>query len=289
MKETRIIMGMPITIWLPHCQSNEVLENAFNFFEYTDKVFSTYKTNSEINKINLGKKKVNQASLDVKEVLGMCETMKKATAGYFDIGTDYLPIFSAEPAGVGTNAVVEYSGPDKRFVLTEAKDGTRQYIDPSGLVKGWAVGKVSQQLDAAGVKDYSIDAGGDIAVRGKNPDGLDWKIGIRLPSNARLIAKELQLRDMALATSGNYERGKHIYNPHTKQKSDDLASVTVVGPDICTADVWATALFAMGKDFKKQLVKLPKGYDIYVIMQDQTAFFTEGIVGLSQRQLNAKD
>jgi FAD:protein FMN transferase len=115
-------------------------------------------------------------------------------------------------------------------------------VDPAGLVKGWAVDRAGALLDAAGVDRWCIDAGGDVLLRGG-----PWRVGIRHPRRRRKLAAVLELTDAAVATSGTYERGAHIVDPHTGRAPAGVASVTIVGRELATADAYATAAFAMGR------------------------------------------
>ena len=81
-------------------------------------------------------------------------------------------------------------------------------------MKGWAIRNASRLIEAAGAKDYLVEAGGDIQSWGKAADGTDWKIGIRHPFNDREIIKTVRPLGRGIATSGTYARGDHIYNPH---------------------------------------------------------------------------
>ena len=140
----------------------------------------------------------------VREVLARCERLREETGGYFD-----------------------------------ARAGGR--LDPSGLVKGWAVDRAAALLDAPGAQRFCIDAGGDLVARGG-----PWRVGVRHPRRRRRLAAALSVHDAAVATSGAYERGAHMIDPHTRRPARGALSVTVVGPDSATADAYATAAFAMG-------------------------------------------
>lgn len=109
-------------------------------------------------------------------------------------------------------------------------------LDPSGYVKGWAV----QRAAAFGRGRFLIDAGGDVVLRGR------WRVGLRHPYERDRLAAALVLEDCAVATSGLYERGPHIVDPYTGRPAEALASVTVIGSDLGTADAYATAAFARG-------------------------------------------
>jgi thiamine biosynthesis lipoprotein len=112
-------------------------------------------------------------------------------------------------------------------------------LDPSGLVKGWAADRAAALLGAA---DYCVDAGGDLRL-----GGGPWRVGVRHPYRHDRTAAVLALAGGAVATSATYERGEHILDPRTGRPPCGVVSVTVVGPDLATADAYATAAFAMGE------------------------------------------
>ena len=138
-------------------------------------------------------------------------------------------------------------------------------IDPSGIVKGWAIYNAAGFLKNHGFHNFYVDAGGDIQVSRKNEKGERWNVGIRNPFNREEIVKVVWLENKGIATSGLYIRGNHIYNPH---KPDEpimgIASMTIIGPTIYDADRFATAAFAMGEKGIQFIEKLP-GYDGYMI------------------------
>ena len=118
--------------------------------------------------------------------------------------------------------------------------------DPSGVVKGWSVDEAIAGLRLAGVRNAQVVAGGDLLAIGEPSPGRPWRIGIRHPDEADRVAGVLLVRDMAVATSGHYERGEHIRDARTGEVATGLRSVTVVGPSLALADAYATAAFAMG-------------------------------------------
>ena len=213
MRETRILMGMPITVDVSMASDRTLLEEIFAYFECIDRRFSTYRTDSEIAAINRGDVPVRDYSPEMHDVLALAERTRKETNGFFDIRR------------------------------------TNGSLDPSGLVKGWAIRNAADMVRRAGVRDYFIEAGGDIQSSGKNPSGADWSVGIRNPFQADEIIKVVYPRGRGVATSGTYVRGQHIYNPHdTDHAIADIISLTVIGADVLEADRFATAAFAMGKD-----------------------------------------
>lgn len=238
MRATNIIMGMPITIEvLGSDVSGPILDAAFDEFRRLDDVFSTYKPASVISRIRRGELAAAEAGDEVAAVLEACRRLKTQTNGYFDA----------------------YAGGQ---------------LEPSGYVKGWAIEQVARLLDSRGITRYCVEAGGDMQLRGGGPDGKAWRIGIRHPTEADKMAKLLRLTNLAVATSGNYERGQHIYNPHTGRLVDDPLSLTVVGELIGETDALATAAFAMGPNGLAFLQQ--QGFEAMVITRDQQVVMTPG-------------
>jgi thiamine biosynthesis lipoprotein len=238
MKAVRQIMGMPVTIEVPGKPATDAIEQAFEHLRAVDRTFSTYRPDSEISRLNRGELKLTDASQQVQEVLAACDAIREQTDGYFDI---------------------------------RRSDG----LDPSGYVKGWAVHGAAQVLRQARITNFVVNAGGDMEVSGHGPDGEPWPIGIRDPRQHDQIVKVVRLTAGGVATSGTYERGAHIYDPHTGQPARGLASVTVIADDIITADVAATTAFAMGDQAARWLAD--RGLVCYVIDHHGQATFTPSL------------
>lgn len=240
MKETRLLMGMPVTVEIIDAAATEqALAAIFAYFESIDEKFSTYKESSEISSINRRAITLDQASADMQTVFALAEQTRQQTNGYFDI----------------------------------ARNGM---YDPSGLVKGWAIYNAAEILRRKGFGNYYVDAGGDVQAAGSNSRGQAWRVGIRNPFDPNEIVKALAIRDGGIATSGTYIRGQHIYNPKKNgQPITDIVSLTVIGPNVYEADRFATAAFAMGKAGIVFIENLD-GFEGYVIDQDRRATFTGG-------------
>ena len=237
MKKSKNIMGMSVVIEIIDSNATvEVFDEVFNYLISVDERFSTYKKTSEITLFNEGKIAKKDLSSEMKEVLELSEKTKIETDGFFDI----------------------------------VYDGK---IDPSGLVKGLAIYNASELLRKKGFKNFYVEIAGDIEMRGLNNEGKKWAIGIRNPFNKMENVKVVYLSDRGIATSGNYERGKHIYNPKEKKQADEIASLTVIGPNVYEADRFATACFAMGIDGINFIEKL-SGFEGYMITHNGIATFT---------------
>ena len=118
-------------------------------------------------------------------------------------------------------------------------------LDLGAVAKGLAIDMAARELSA--LDNFAIDAGGDLYVAGCNPDGAPWSIGIRHPRRLDQLSETLHLSNLAVCTSGDYERrSPHILDPRTGASADAVASVTVVAPTAMAADALATAAFVLG-------------------------------------------
>ncbi len=233
-------MGMPIEIEIVGEEVHEAIEGAFAYLRSVDERFSTYKEESEISQINRGEIALEEASTAMSEVCALAEKTKNESQGYFDI---------RQPDGV---------------------------LDPSGIVKGWAIRNTAERIRRAGFENYFVNAGGDIALGGRNEDGGEWSVGIRNPFAIDEIVKVVYPRGKGIATSGSYLRGDHIYNPHApNDKIAGVVSITVIGPDVLEADRFATAVFAMGQKGIEFVERLP-GFEGYMIDEKGIATMTSG-------------
>jgi FAD:protein FMN transferase len=239
MKETRLLMGMPITVEIVDADAKrDEIERVFAYFSSIDETFSTYKETSEISRINRGEVRPEGYSAEVRTILALSEETKRETNGYFDIRRDGL-------------------------------------YDPSGIVKGWSIQNTALMLRKRGARNFYIDAGGDIALAG-HKDGNPWRVGIRNPFNRAENVKVLALSERGIATSGTAIRGQHIYNPHDPETPLlEIASLTVIGPNVYEADRFATAAFAMGRRGIYFIERLD-GFEGYMIDVGARATMTTG-------------
>lgn len=233
-------MGMPITVEIVDPSASQRDLNAvYDYFHAVDARFSTYKYDSEITFINKGMMTLAQASPDMQTVFALAEQTKQQTDGYFEI----------------------------------VRDGV---IDPSGIVKGWAIENAAVLLRERGFMNFYVDAGGDIQVSGHNTHGDLWRVGIRNPFNPSEIVKVVELSEGGVATSGTYVRGQHIYNPKAQHEPiTDIVSLTVIGPNIYDADRFATAAFAMGRT-GIAFIEALDGLEGYLINSTGQATLTSG-------------
>lgn len=187
-------------------------DEAANYYQEIDLRFSTFKSESEVSALRRGDLSIDSASPEMKLVWNKCIELRELTNRAFD------------PWAVAGG------------------------FDPSGFVKGWAAQESLRFFATRGIDHIQINAGGDIVVRGGYDAQTPWRIGIRHPDLADQIAKVYELFDGAIASSGTYERGAHIIDPHIGVPAVGARAATVVGPDSGIADALATALMVDGRD-----------------------------------------
>jgi len=234
------VMGMPVRVDVRAPVAARVLDDVFAWFRDVDARFSPYARESAVSRRARGEA-ARDADLDA--VLARCEALRRATGGYFDVRA--------------TGA-----------------------LDPSGFVKGWAVERAAAILVEAGARNLCVHAGGDVRVRGERAPGRPWRVGVRHPTIRDRVAAVLAVRDLAVATSGAYERGPHVIDPRTGRPPRGVLSVTVAGPDLGTADAYATAAFAMGTDGPAWTATLGGGYGALTILADGRVLSTPGCEAL---------
>lgn len=212
MRFLETVMGIPMSIDIrDDVDAAPAAERAFVVLRDADRRFSAYRPDSEVSRSNASGDRIEH-STDFREVVAIGEAAARASGGAFRIR---LP------------------------------DGT---WDLDGVVKGWAAARAAQELRSAGLRDFCLNAGGDVAVSGSPGEGRPWSVGIRSPHRPSDMLAVLAVTDAGVATSGAYERGHHIVDGRDGSVPGSLLSATVVAADLTTADVLATAVFAMGPD-----------------------------------------
>ncbi|MER8223956.1 FAD:protein FMN transferase [Streptomyces sp. NPDC094143] len=179
-----------------------------------DEVFSTYREDSQVSRLRRGEVSVGQCDPEVAEVLELAAEAERVSDGWFS---------------------TSYQG----------------RLDPTGIVKGWAVERSARRLaEVPGVCGVSVNGGGDVQLLGAPEPHRPWRVGVSdplRPGGLAAVVSAAGAEELSVATSGTAERGAHIVDPRTGRPAvTDLAAVTVVGPRLTWADCWATAAFAMG-------------------------------------------
>jgi thiamine biosynthesis lipoprotein len=189
----------------------DAIDEAVAWLHRVDSMFSTYQADSDISRIRRGELAPEDFDADVAHVLDLCSVIETETRGYFTAFWD-------------------------------------TQLDPTGVVKGWAIEEASRILSAFGSHNHAVNGGGDIQLAGESAPGQPWRVGISDPFDRTRVLTVVTGRDFAVATSGVAERGPHIVNPLTGVPARELASATIIGPSLTRVDAYATAAFAMGPD-----------------------------------------
>ena len=213
------------------------LANARHILRRADAVFSTWDPASPVSRLRRGEITSAQAPAEVAEVLELCAAARDASGGWFDPW--------AMPGGV----------------------------DPSGYVKGWAAQRALGALRLDGIAGAIVNAAGDIASFGALAPGTPFRIGIADPLAPGRLAAIVSLTG-SIATSGTYERGEHLIDPHSGTPVARAASASVTGPDLGFADALATAIAVAGEQGLAFVGPLD-GYQALVIGHDGSRRWTE--------------
>lgn len=291
-KETKFLMSTIVEITAVGSEQNcqQAMEQAFEEIERIDRLMNVYNADSEISRINnsAGKSSV-QVSSDTLEVINQSLRISSLTGGAFDI--TILPLMELWEFGEkmeendlkrvpSDNEIQEkLKLVDYRKVAIDAAHSAvmlsspGRRLDVGGIAKGYAVDKVVQTLKTAGIRSALVNAGGDIYAMGSPPDKDSWKVGIQHPRRRAELLGTLELKDKAVATSGDYENffevnGKrycHIMNPRTGRPVEGIMSVTIVAETTTEADALATSVFPLGADDGMKLIEKMDGVDGIII------------------------
>ena len=237
-------MGMPVSIhlrgdgaWSPSAE--RAVRAAFETFREMDELFSTYRPQSQLMRLRRGEIGLEACSPLMVDAMAIGEHASRVTQGAF---TTLLPTGDGDLA-----------------------------FDPTGLVKGWTVDLACSHLsDLPGVS-WCINAGGDLRV-GAHPDlprhgpgSITWRVGVEDPGDRTRVARAIALTEGSVATSGTAARGAHLYDPASEWMVDRAGSVTVTGPTLLWADIWATALFVGGLATREAFETDAVGYSAFTL------------------------
>lgn len=289
--QTRFLMDTYCTIQVPGNKGVlKAIDNAFKRIEAIDIKFNALNPESQIYDFNN-----NNIPITDEEIITLIQTaldVCEISGGTFDITIfpliDLWGFFSETPdlpqqeeideslKAVGRNNIAIE---DRKLV----KYNEKTKIDLGAIAKGYAISEAIKVLKKAGIESALVDAGGDIYALGTYK-GKPWKIGIKNPRGDGVIGV-LELSDMAVVTSGDYERYfekdgikyNHILDPRTGYSAKEMASVTVISPDPILADAWSTAIFVMGKEKGLELMKRNKSIETLMITADGEKFYSSNM------------
>ena len=231
---------------------------------------STWESESEISLLNRSTSTGPQTvSGPLLEVLTVAQTVSQKSDGAFDITVSPLVELwgfgrarppETLPSKEEIQEALGHTGRGR--VVLDTRKGTVTKKDPqleidlSAIAKGYGVDRVAEKLESLGYFDYLVEVGGELRARGKRLDGKVWRVAIETPHEGlREIHRVLELKDRAMATSGDYrnfyeqdgKRFSHTLDPRTGWPVEHrLASVSVLHETATAADAWATALNVLG-------------------------------------------
>lgn len=299
-KETQFLMDTVVEMTVYGPQGQAAVKEAFAEFQHIHQLTNVFAPESQVSEIN---RQAGISPVAVDPLLfAMIEEACQVSAqveGAFDITVgplsdlwgigkkgDYVP--SKEELAMVMPLV------DYRQVLLDkqqqtvylAKAGMK--LDLGGIAKGYAVDRAIEMLKAKGVQSALINAGGDVRVIGTKPDKTPWRIGVQHPRKEDGMIAKLALEGWdTMETSGDYQRYmeksgmrySHILDPRSGYQPQEVTSVTIVNNNSAMGDFLSTALFVLGVDKGKEVLKKFPGNEAIIITKDQTVIVTEGLQG----------
>lgn len=257
--------------------------------ERIDARMSTYDAHSELSRFNRSASTAwVPISAETRAVIDEALRVGALTGGAFDITVGPLVDLwgfgpGAGPAGVPPAARIAEALARVGYARVHTrrdppavrKDEPDLHVDLSGIAKGYAVDRIAQHLERAGVGNYLVDVGGELRARGRNPQGARWRVAVEKPApGERSAYRILALDGQGVATSGDYRnffehggrRYSHAIDPRTGWPvAHDLASVAVVDASTVRADALATALMVLGPEAGYRLAQRERLAALFIV------------------------
>ncbi len=291
--ESRQAMGTIVSIQIigPKNRSEGALHLAFDEIKRIEDQMDIHKNNSEISRLNK-EGRLDTASSDLIYVINRSIHFSRISAGAFDITIH--PILELWRNKINSGKYPADQEINDTLTLVNYRNITVENdtvgfelegmsIDLGGVAKGYAVDRAVEVLRKQGFDSGFVDAGGDGMFFGTKPDGLPWIVGLRNPDNKTESIIVLKILDMAVATSGNYERYfnesarlSHISDPRTGYSSQNLISATVIAASAMEADALATAVFVLGPEEGMELIEKTEDTEALLITPERQILKSSG-------------
>jgi FAD:protein FMN transferase len=253
------LMGTIVTIQVVASDAagaDAAIERAFGWFREVEARCTRFDADSELMRLSSRIGEPVPASAILFEAVRFALSVAEETGGAFDPTVGHLmaargfnrehrtgamvrPVLARSPEPSASHKSVHVD-PGKHTITLDCP----LILDLGGVAKGLAIDAAARELER--FSDFAIDAGGDLYLGGRNPEGAPWSVGIRHPRLDRERLATLRVSDTAVCTSGDYERGDHILDPRAASSPATVAGATVVAPTAMLADALATAAFVLG-------------------------------------------
>jgi len=296
------LMGTSVSVELWHedpAEGRRLVDEVLDEYRRIDELMSTYKPESELSRVNAAASDRPMAVSD--ELLVLVERaleISEQSGGAFDISYEsvgYMYDFRAREKPTAAQLEAGLVAIDYRAIVLDRKAGTIAFGHPGmrinlgGIAKGYAIERGARILRRARIDHAVLNAGGDTRVIGDRR-GQPWVVGIRHPRSPDEVVTRLPLVDEAVSTSGDYERffdedGRryhHIINPATGAPTDELMSVTVIGPDAVLTDGLSTTLFVLGDNAGMALVESYADYEAVIVDRAGRLSYSSGLSAPAQ-------
>ena len=272
-----------------------------SIFFVVNRSMSTYHPDSDISRINRGDTAFEVDTL-FRNVFVLSQKVYEETGGYFDptVG-DLVNMYGFGPEkqlnGVDSakvDSLMDFVGLDKIKISAKGKvikEAPEVYLDFNAIAKGYTVDLIGHYFIENGVENFLVELGGELLARGKNIDNnTAWKVGIddpnQVPGSRSLITAIVNLRNQALATSGNYRKFRidpvtgikyvHTINPLTGHpEKSSLLSASVIAENCALADAYATAFMALGYEPSVTLLEKLKNVEAFLIYSGEDGMVKE--------------
>ena len=295
-RQEAAIMGTRVAVELWHTDpgaARAAMDAVMAEMRRIDATMSPRRPDSELARLN--RRAAHEAvavSAELYDLIARALRFSRLSDGAFDItfaSVGHLYDFRRGIAPDEAQIAAALPGIDYRQVILEAGHRIRYgrpqvLIDLGGIAKGHAVDRAIALLQARGIREALVSAGGDSRILGDH-HGRPWMIGIRDPEREQGSAVVLPLDNTAISTSGDYERFfvrdgvrfHHILSPATGRPARGARSVTILGPDATTTDALSTTVFVLGAEKGLALIESLPGIEAVIIDAAGRLHFTRGL------------
>lgn len=300
-KETRFLMGTLFDITVSHPdveEAKKAIEKVFEEIRRIELLTSKFNLKSEVSQINQhADDNALAVSSEVYELLRKSIYYSQLTEGAFDVTVG--PILDLWDFENEKNVIPSSENLSRQLLLVDFRNvllGINNHVnliksgmklDLGGVAKGYAVDRGIEILRKKNINNAILNGGGDLKCIGEKSPGSPWKIGIRHPRNLASVIASIEGKDIAMATSGDYQnyfitnnvRYHHLLDPVTGQPAQGLRSVTIISKDTILADAMATAVFIMGAEKGLKFIESQTQLEGFLINSAGEKFISKGLEG----------